>query len=99
MILFIPGEQMTTKKRSPKSPANAIQKLKKKNTELRKKLKFVERERDDYLRAAHAYVKSTITTEELENLFDEKELAEGVEGSLVEFFREAKKIQKESAGK
>ena len=75
--------------------STAIQKLKKQVAELRKQLKFTEMERDGLRPLAHEYLKSTIAQEEIESGLD----GEYIEGSLMDFWKEAEKEYKSKNGK
>jgi hypothetical protein len=79
MVVYSPTSTQT-------EATEELQKLKKKNLELRRKIKAVEKERDQYLSVVHGYIKSTINLEELLDWPKEG----WIEGSLVEFFQKAK---------
>ena len=80
-----PSRQSGPRKRA--DPLSEIQRLKKRVAELRKKLKYIESERDAYLRVTHAYMRLTENPEEIASGFN----GEFIEGSLVGFLKQAEK--------
>jgi hypothetical protein len=90
-----PAARRSTKPRKPVDLVSEIQKLKKQIAELRKRLKSVESERDAYLRVTHEYLRLTENPGEIASGFD----GEFVEGSLVDFFKQARKEYELKNGK
>jgi hypothetical protein len=85
----------TLKPRKPAEPSSEIRKLKKQIAELHEKLRLVERDRDSYRCLALEYLRSTITPDEMASWFE----GEYIEGSLVDFFKQAEKEYKSKNAK
>lgn len=106
-----PTAQRTSSARKQKDPAIEIRKLKKQIVDLRKKLRFTERERDGLRPLANEYMKTIVAREEIEDGFDgvfiqaspidfikhpEKQY---VEGTLDDFVKRAETERKKTRGK